>query len=258
MINLDFQHKSRFHYGIRNFATTFQQRIKLVLIIVFLFGCQFSKNKPNSIEVKYEIIQSPNNKMVVFSITNNSNADLCFLNFSSIDKVFVLDSNLNEWLESTEFFFSTNLPPPKIEDVLRQDSLDYSLEESFKSYPEYYKFYSNCLKSLRTEIANDYYDFRAVYLYAIFNNAVFVKKNQSYLDTIDLTCYNKQYPQHVLKVVFNYPNCASETNSLCYVEEFRDFDWVKELKFVFPDTLDGYKLVWGDIKLSSEVIFDPN
>jgi hypothetical protein len=194
-----------------------------------------------------------------YVVKNNTAHDICLLEFRMYSDVFQLDSLSGTWFNlGIPIYNSFYKPAYPTHEKDNQDEFNiYDLREEFRQYPEYFSFYENLRGQLQNQEDEDRAEWELNSLYCVFGFPIFIKKNDVYIDTIDLTYFYSMNPKSPLKFITRYPFLLEGYDSIPSVKVFRNQDWIKEKGISFPDQLDGYKLIWGEIDIYEEVIFDP-
>lgn len=87
----------------------------------------------------------------------------------------------------------------------------------------------------------------------IMNNSLFLRRNETFSDTIILKKYRNKYPQVNLKFEITYPRSKMFEMDISYPEYFVNCTLKDSLGINIPERLDGYKVIY-DINLTYDTI----
>lgn len=231
-----------------------------ILGIALLSSCSTSENKKvDEFQLKLRVIDKYPDRALVMEFANNSNNDYCILGFKGLDISYLYVDSISgdtSWFDD-EFFYMrsrTTLPVYKPEMEFKEINDLYELEDSYNIYPEFESCYDSLRKMIKETYDKDKSEFYQGDLFLIFNRSVFIKANEVWKDTISFGNYFQKAPNTILKFSLTYPQQLRtwDYNTIS-LNDFL-FSLQDELKFEFPHTFDGFKVLTDEIEFSDSVI----
>jgi len=236
-------------------------QILIFLVCLFSFTCcNVHRSIDHQFVFKMTAAGEIPNLAIVTQLKNNSESDYCLLGLEGYNDVFIktVTNNDSIWQDFTNIFYLQNLPSPKFPPNQVDENDFFSLPLNYRNHSDLFEFYNHLKNVIKTHYDINDAEYWQLISFSIFKNAIFLKAGEEWKDTLNISTYYSNHPNHALK----FSRKIQEKITL-YADNVISIDslfhkWKDELGVIAPDNFNGYKLIYKDINLKSEIIIDPN
>jgi hypothetical protein len=234
-------------------------RFFVLMLIFFSISCNNeSKKEGYKLDLEMSVFGKYPELSIITELKNNSENDYCILGglLHSVD-VYKYYGDL-KWKDYTETFYSDNHKLPKYPPNQYTDDNYYSLPEESSKYTDYVKFYHH----IWNRIFEKYYEVDSVEYprllnYSVFAWSKFIKAGETWRDTINTTVYLSKRPDDTLKFVYSINDKINLVNNDIISIDSLFKTWQIDMNISIPEEFNGYKLIYKNINLESEIIVSP-
>jgi len=234
-------------FGIGKLLSIFDMKKHYVFILfisLMVFSCnqKISKDLSN-ISIYCKLIN--NNTELVYYVKNISKNDVFFFDLLSEiqPEIFIKKAHDSAWENVSRLFYLYFLEPRErpLEVVpLPEKEFEFNSEIYKKGVSDFFNMVIDSIKNSKLSLKED----ELMMFDQNMCSSVFLKKGESFSDTISLYAIKKRYPEYDLKLVFAYPKTFLYDSERSYLDYYVNSFLADSLGITIPKKLDGYKVVY--------------